>query len=168
MKLIACVNENWGIGSNNDLLYHIKEDMKFFRSKTKDNVIIVGRKTLESFPDSKPLKFRTNIVLTKNSTFQCDDAIVVYSIPMLFQELKDINDKEVYLCGGAEIYSLLYQYCDEALITKVRDDKAFEKSMPNLDEDENWFLAEKSEDFKEDNLTFSFLRYINKSPKNYN
>ena len=76
MILIAAVNNNWGIGAENDLLYHIPRDMKFFRGKTKDNIIIVGRKTLESFPNGAPLKYRDNIVLTRDSSYNANGAVI--------------------------------------------------------------------------------------------
>ena len=163
MKMIAAVNNNWGIGSDNDLLYHISEDMKFFRSKTKDNVIIVGRKTLESFPGGKPLKNRVNIVLTRDKNYSCDDAIIVNDVDSLFIELKKFSDKDIYVCGGGEIYKLLCPFCDTAYITKVFDDMEAKKFMPNLDELTHWELTEESETFNDGNYSFKFCTYTNKS-----
>ncbi len=166
MKLIVAVNNNWGIGKENDLLYHLPTDMKFFRSTTKENVIIIGRKTLESFPNAKPLPYRTNIVLTRDNSYTAEGTIICNNLSELFEELANF-EKEVYVCGGAEIYKLLLPYCDEALVTKIYDDKPAEKFMPNLDEDENWELIKKSEDISENDLTFSFCTYKNKFPITY-
>lgn len=166
MILIAAVNNNWGIGKDNDLLYHIPEDMKFFRSKTKENLIIVGRKTLESFPGGEPLKNRINIVITRNKDYDAKGGIVCTDVKELKNSLKPYTDKEVYICGGEQIYKQFLPYCHTALITKVYDDKACEKYMPNLDEIDNWVLSEKSEDYTDNGLSFCFCTYTNNSPKN--
>ena len=91
MNYIACVDENWGIGKNGDLLFSIKGDMKFFRETTLGKTVVMGRKTLLSFPGSKPLKIRRNIVLTKNRDFSCEGAEIVHSTEELSALLK--NDK---------------------------------------------------------------------------
>ena len=89
MKLIVAVNNSWGIGKGNDLLYHIPTDMKFFRSKTKDNIIIIGRKTLESFPNSKPLPYRTNIVLTRDKSYVAEDTVICNNSAEIFDYIKN-------------------------------------------------------------------------------
>ncbi len=91
MKAIVAVNRNWGIGYKDKLLYRIPEDMKFFRSMTTDKVIVVGRKTLMTFPGAKPLKNRTNIVLTRDNDFEAEGAVVCRSIQELMTELKKYN-----------------------------------------------------------------------------
>lgn len=164
MKLIVAVNKNWGIGSDNDLLYHIPEDMKFFRSKTKDNVIIVGRKTLESFPEGKPLKNRINIVLTTDKNYKKDDTVIVNSVDELFSKLKDYKDKDIYLCGGEQIYKLLYSYCDIAYVTKIEDKKPAQKYMQNIDNESNWEIIEQSEILEDNGLKFKFVTYKNNAP----
>ena len=86
MNLIACVDNNWAIGKNNQLLVRIPADMKFFRETTTGKVVVMGRKTLESFPNGQPLKNRTNIVLTHDKNYQVKDAIIVYSMDELQQK----------------------------------------------------------------------------------
>ncbi len=167
MKLIAAVNNNWGIGKNNDLLYHIPSDMKFFRSKTKDNVIIIGRKTLESFPGGMPLKNRVNIVLTRDKSYKCADTVIVHSIEDIAEEIKKYSDKEIYLCGGEAIYGLLFPYCNEAYITKVQDGSNCDKYMVNLDLHPDWFKSEESDLYEEDGFKFFFCTYINKNVKEF-
>lgn len=163
MKLIAAVNNEWGIGKNNDLLYHIPEDMKFFRAKTKDNIIIIGRKTLESFPGGKPLKNRVNIVMTRDLNYKCEEAVVVHSVEEIADAAKKYAGKEIYLCGGEKIYKLLLPYCEEAFITKVYDSCECEKFMVNLDEKSDWYLSEKSNIFEDSGYKFSFCTYKNKN-----
>ena len=164
MILIAAVNNNWGIGAGNDLLYHIPRDMKFFRGKTKDNIIIVGRKTLESFPNGAPLKYRDNIVLTRDSSYNANGAVICNDIEAVSDYINSHTDKEVYVCGGAEIYSLLLPYCSLAYITTIDDDKQAEKFMPNLDVEKNWVLYETSEEFDENGYKFRFCTYKNTNP----
>ena len=80
MNLIVNADKNWGIGKNNELLVHIPNDMKMFRQMTTGKVVVMGRKTLESFPNGLPLKNRTNIVLTKDKKYKVKDAIIVHRI----------------------------------------------------------------------------------------
>ena len=88
MNIIAAVDKNWAIGKNNELLVRIPMDQKFFRETTTGKVVVMGRKTLESFPNGLPLKNRTNIVLTHNPAYQVKDAIVVHSMEELHRELE--------------------------------------------------------------------------------
>lgn len=164
MILIAAVNNSWGIGAGNDLLYHIPRDMKFFRGKTKDNIIIIGRKTLESFPNGAPLKYRDNIVLTRDSSYRAEGAVICNNISAVSDYIGSHKDKEVFVCGGAEIYRLLLPYCSLAYITKIYDDKQAEKFMPNLDIENGWVLEETSEEYNEDGYSFRFCTYKNTNP----
>ena len=88
MNLIAAVDKNWAIGKNNELLVSIPNDMKMFRQMTTGKVVVMGRKTLESFPNGLPLKNRVNIVLTKNQNYQVKGAIIVHSVEEVLEELK--------------------------------------------------------------------------------
>ena len=165
MKLIVAVNNNWGIGKGNDLLYHLPSDMKFFRSTTKDNIIVIGRKTLESFPNAKPLPYRTNVVLTRDTTYTAEGTVILNNPDDVIQYAKNNSDRETYICGGEEIYKLFLPFCTEALVTKVDDACEAEKFMPNLDNDKNWELCVKSETINENGLDFCFCTYTNKNYK---
>ncbi len=157
MKLIVAVSENWGIGKDNDLLFSIPTDMKFFRETTKGHTVVMGRKTLESFPGGKPLKNRLNIVLSKNLP-QGEGYTVVRGVDELMEVLKGIDD-EVFIIGGASVYKLLLPYADTALVTKVSAVVPADSFMPNLDEDDNWILENKSEPVSENGVEFSFCTY---------
>ena len=90
MNLIVAVDENWAIGCKNDLLVRIPADHKFFREETTGKVVVLGRKTLETFPQGLPLKNRTNIILSSNPNFTVKDAIVVHNVEeLLFRLLKN-------------------------------------------------------------------------------
>ena len=91
MNIIVAADKNWGIGKDNKLLVSIPADMKFFRETTTGNVVVMGRKTLESFPGGLPLKRRTNIVLTKDVNYQVKDAVLVHSVEELLEELEKIR-----------------------------------------------------------------------------
>ncbi len=158
MNLIVAVDKNWAIGKNNKLLVSIPADMKFFRETTMGNVVVMGRKTLESFPGGQPLKKRINIVLTKDKNYKVKDAIVVNSIEELLEELKKYNSESIYVIGGESIYRLL-PYCDMAHITKI--DHAYEADtfLPNLDEDKEWELTGVSEEMTYFDLEYVFARY---------
>ena len=119
MNIIAAVDKNWAIGKNNELLVRIPMDQKFFRETTTGKVVVMGRKTLESFPNGLPLKNRTNIVLTHNLAYQVKDAIVVHSMEELHRELEKYDTNDVYVIGGQKIYEQLLDECDVAHITKT-------------------------------------------------
>ena len=103
MNLIVAVDKNWAIGKDNKLLVSIPDDMKFFRETTSGKVVVMGRKTLESFPNGKPLKNRVNIVLTRDESYQVKDAIVVHSKEELDKELAKYNSDDIFVIGGESI-----------------------------------------------------------------
>ena len=162
MHLIAAVDKNWAIGKDNKLLVSIPDDMKFFRETTKGHVVVMGRKTLESFPNGLPLKNRTNIVLTSDKSYNAHGAIVASSAEELKQELIKYDSDDIYVIGGASIYNLLVDECDEAHITYI--DYAYDADtfFPNLDKRDNWVIAEESEDQTYYDLEFYFRRYVRK------
>ena len=102
MNLIVAADKNWGIGKDNKLLVSIPSDMKFFRQETMGKVVVMGRKTLESFPNGLPLKNRTNVVLTSDKNYQVKDAVIVHSIDEVLEELKKYDDNEIYVIGGGK------------------------------------------------------------------
>ena len=109
MNLIAAVDNNWAIGKNNQLLVRIPMDQKFFREMTTGKVVVMGRKTLESFPNSRPLKNRTNIVITGNKDYQVKGAVVVHSIEEALKEVEKYPAQDVYCIGGDSIYRQMPQ-----------------------------------------------------------
>ena len=114
MNLIAAVDANWAIGYKNKLLVSIPDDMKFFRQTTTGKVVVMGRKTLESFANGQPLKNRVNIVLTSAKNYKVKGAIVVHDLDELHKELEQYNSEDVYVIGGESIYRQLLDECDVA------------------------------------------------------
>ena len=159
MNIIVAVDKNWAIGKDNKLLVSIPADMKMFRQETTGKVVVMGRKTLESFPNGLPLKNRTNIVLTGNKDYNVKDAIIVHTVEELLEEIKKYPSEEVYCIGGDSVYKQLLPYCDTAHVTKI--DFAYEADsyFPNLDEKEEWEITADSEEQTYFDLEYSFMKY---------
>ena len=158
MKLIVAVDKNWAIGKNNKLMWSIPADMKFFRETTQGNVVIMGRKTLESFPQGQPLKNRVNIVISRKPDYQVKGAVVVHSVEEAVEESKKYEG-EVFVIGGESIYRAMLPYCDTALVTKI--DHAFDADtyFPSLDQDDEWQMTKISEEQTCFDLEFTFTKY---------
>ena len=159
MNLIVNVDSNWAIGYRGKLLVSIPEDMKFFRSETTGKVVVLGRKTLDTFPGGQPLKNRTNIILTRNPNYQVKGAIICHSVEEVLEELKKYNSEDVYIIGGDSIYKEFLPYCDVAHVT--RTDRVYDADawFPNLEEDPAWVLTGESEEKTYFDLEFRFCRY---------
>ena len=159
MNLIVNVDKNWAIGLGSKLLVRIPQDMKYFRSMTTGHVVVMGRKTLESFPESKPLPNRVNIVLTRDQSYQAPGALVVHSMEELKEELKKYSGEEIFVIGGGQIYRELLPLCDKAYVTKV--DRAFDADVyfPDLDQDPQWKMTKVSEEQTYFDLEYVFAVY---------
>ena len=162
MNLIVAVDENWAIGYKNELLIRIPADMKMFRQETTGKVVVLGRKTLETFPGGQPLKNRTNIILSTNKDYNVKDATVVHSIDELLEELKNYADEDIYIIGGETIYRQLLPYCNVAHITKI--DRSYEADafFTNLDENPDWEVTAESDEQSYFDTTYSFVKYERK------
>ena len=162
MNLIVAVDSNWAIGNKNQLLIRIPNDHKHFREETTSKVVVLGRKTLETFPQGMPLKNRTNIILSTNSSYQVKDALVVHSVEELLEELKKYADEDIYIIGGDSVYKQMLPYCDVAYVTKI--DHAYEADayFPNLDADEDWEITGESDEQTYFDIAYTFLKYERK------
>jgi dihydrofolate reductase len=119
ISIIAAIGKNRELGKDNKLLWHIPEDMKRFKELTTGNVVIMGRKTYESLPESfRPLPKRTNIVITRDKNYSDRGVIVSNSIEAAINEAKKL-DKETFIIGGAQIYSQSIKYADKLYLTLV-------------------------------------------------
>lgn len=157
---IAAVSENWGIGKNNDLLFNIPEDKKFFRRTTLGHTVVMGRKTLQSLPNGKPFKDRNNIILSRDSSFTCEGAEICESIEEVLELIKD--KEKVFIVGGGEIYRDMLPYCDNAIITKVDAKPDADVFFPDLDSDPSWLLMNTSADNEFEGLVFRYCIYEKK------
>ena len=158
MNLIVVVDNKWGIGKNNNLLFSLKKDMAFFRQTTTGKVVVMGAKTFQTFPNGA-LPNRVNIVLDHQGNNH-DGATTVTTVEDLFALLQNYNTDDVFVIGGATVYKLLLNHCQTAYVTKVQADGDAEVFFPNLDEMESWQLVETSEDVQDGNYTINFCKYV--------
>lgn len=163
MNLIVAVDKNWGIGMENKLLVSIPADMKFFRETTTGKVVVMGRKTLESFPNGLPLKNRINIVLTQKTDYKAKDAVIVHSEKELLEELKKYNSEDIFVIGGESVYRMLLPYCHIAHVTKINHGFDADTFFPNLDEMPDWKITETSDEQTYFDLEYEFIKYQRKS-----
>lgn len=162
MNLIVAVDENWAIGNKDELLVRIPADHKNFRQETTGKVIVLGRKTLETFPQGLPLKNRINIIMSTNPAYKVKDAIVVHNVEELLEELKKYDTEDIYIVGGESVYRQMLPYCDVAHVTKI--DHAYEADayFPNLDEIDDWKITADSEEQTYFDIAYEFVKYERK------
>lgn len=159
--------EDWGLGYKGDLIFHIKEDMEFFKSTTMGKVIIYGRNTLMGFKDNKPLEGRTNIILSTNPKFKVKGATVVHSEEELLEECKKYNEEDLFVIGGAHVYKVLLNHINTFYVTKVMSmlgkEYLYDASMYNLDYyNKIWkeeVIKDIRKDYKDDTLWLRFSIY---------
>ena len=163
MKAIVVVDNRWGIGAKNDLLFSLKEDMRHFRTLTTDKVVTMGYNTLLSFPGGKPLPKRVNIVLAPEGV-EREDCIVTHTLPQLAKALQAYPSEDVFVIGGAMFYHTMLPYCDTVYVTKVDADGGAAVFFDNLDQMDNWTLAEVGEPIQDNGQTIRFCTYCNLSP----
>lgn len=160
MNLIVCADRNWAIGNNNKLLVSIPKDMKSFREMTTGKVIVLGRKTLATFPGGRPLDSRTNIIMSRDKDYTVDGATVVHSVDELLDELKKYDTQDVFICGGESIYKELLPYCDTAHVTRVDHIYDADAYFPDLDKSDEWEIDVESDEEVYFDVTYSFVKYV--------
>lgn len=158
MNLIVAVDKNWAIGKDNRMMWSIPADMKFFRETTKGNIVIMGRKTLESFPQGQPLKDRVNIVITENCDYKVKGAVIVHSVEEALKEAEN-HDGDVYVIGGESVYRAMLPLCNTAFITKINHAYDADTYFPNLDENDEWRMTKISEEQTCFDLEYYFTVY---------
>lgn len=166
MNLIVAVDNNWGIGYQNQLLVRIPADHRFFRDETLHKAVIMGRKTLETFPAGQPLKQRLNVILSRDPNFKIKDAHIVHSIEEALKAVQDYKSEDIYIIGGASVYQQMLEYCDVAHVTKIDYEYVADTYFPNLDQDKNWIITGESDEQTYHDLTYTFYRYERKKKSN--
>ena len=160
---IVHADREWGIGKGNDMMFSLPADMKFFRTTTMGHTVVMGGNTLRSFPGQKPLKNRTNIVLSRGTVR--DDCVIVRSYDELKTEMKKRKDEDIYVIGGGAIYKELLPYCHGALVTKVDAVGGAEVFFPNLDKHPDFVCVDEGEPIDDNGYTIRFTTYQNKNVK---
>lgn len=159
MKLILAVDENWGIGKDNKMLFHIKKDLNHFKDTTYGNIVIMGRNTYESIGQALP--GRKNIVLTRNPDYKAKNVEVFNNPDDVLAYIKD-SKKEIFVIGGAEVVDIFLPYIDEAIITKIKAEKDADTYLHNFDQDKDFELINKTQDYEENGIHFSYVTYRRK------
>jgi dihydrofolate reductase len=165
IALIVAMDESRGIGKNNDLMWHLPDDMKFFKEMTSGQIVVMGRKNYDSIPERyRPLPNRENIILTRNTTFKAKDCKV-------FNELQEAlnyyqhDDRTIFIIGGGEIYKLAIEAkkIDEMYITHVSGDFGADTFFPKVNLDE-WNSSEisKHEQDEKHEVGFTIVKYSKK------
>ena len=155
MNVIVAVDANWAIGKGGDQLVYIPEDLKHFKELTMGHPVILGRRTMATFPGGRPLKGRRNLVLSRDPDFRPEGAEVYPDLAPLLAAAPE----DAFVVGGASVYRALLDRCDTAYVTKIG--RAYEADcwFPNLDEDPAWTLAEESEPMEYEGITFRYTVY---------
>lgn len=165
ISILNC-DKKYGIGKRNGLLFSLPKDMKFFRETTLNHVVCMGENTLLSFPNSKPLKNRTNIVLSQDSTHNYEGVINVHTFDEFLKAIKEQEKNDVvFIIGGASIYRQTLPYVDQVYLTKVNADGGAEVFFVNLDEEKDFSLIKESEPEMDGDLEIKFTVYQNNSKK---
>ena len=167
MNIVAAVDNNWAIGNKGELLVSIPNDQKSFRLLTTGKVVVLGRKTLDTFPQKQPLPNRTNIILSRDKNFKVKGAVVVNSVDELMEYLKPYKSEDINIIGGESIYEQLLPYCDTAHITAIDYEYEADTYLKNLDEDPEWVKTADSDEITYFDLSYSFVKYerVKKSKK---
>lgn len=137
ISLVVAASSNNAIGKNNQLLWHLPNDLKFFKNTTWGSVVIMGRKTFESV--NKPLPGRLNIVITRQASWQNEGIIKVGSLTAAIQYAEQENFKEIFIVGGGEIYKEALPLADRIYMTRVHAEIDGDTFFPQINEEE-WQL----------------------------
>lgn len=155
MKLIVAVDRNWAIGYRGELLARVSADLKRFKTLTLGHPVLLGRKTLATFPGGRPLTGRENFILSTDPDFRVEGAVVLRSV----EEARARCPEDTFVIGGAQIYRALLNGCDTAYVTKLDADFPADTWFPNLDALPGWGIAEEEGPFAEDSLAFRYVTY---------
>ena len=155
MNLIAAVDQNWAIGKNGDQLCYIPADLKRFQALTTGHAVILGRKTLATFPGGRPLKNRRNLVLSRNPDFAPEGAEVFRDLDSLLAAAP----ADAFVIGGESVYRALLAHCDRAYITKIHRAWPADAYFPDLAAGPAWAVTQEGEALEQDGLTFRYVTY---------
>ena len=156
MKIILAVDKNWGIGKDGHMLFHIKRDLRHFKSHTLGNICIMGRKTYESMGGALP--HRENIVLSRNKDYKAEGAKVFTDYRDVLAYVRERRE-EVFVIGGEKIVEIFLEYCDEAIITKIYEEKEADSFLHKFDQYDDWSQSEESDIMEENGVSFRYVRY---------
>ena len=155
MNVIVAVDENWGIGKDGDQLVYLSQDLKRFKALTTGHPVILGRKTMATFPGGRPLKGRRNLILSRNPDFAPEGAEVFCEV----QPMLDAAGEDAFVIGGESVYRALLDRCGTAYVTKILAQYPADRYFPDLDADPRWESVEESELLEENGVRFRYVTY---------
>ena len=158
MYLIAAADQNWAIGCQNKLLARLSPDLKRFKALTLGHPVLLGRKTLETFPGGKPLPGRQNYILSTNPDYRVENALVLHSL----EEARAVCPTNTFVIGGAQVYRAALDWCDTAYITKIHASFAADAWMPDLDALPEWELTGEEPPLEDGGIVFHYAAYRRK------
>lgn len=154
MKAIVAADQRWGIGREGALLCPIRADLRRFKELTMGHPVILGRKTLATFPGGRPLKGRENYVLSRDPGLAIEGAAVLHSI-----EEAAACPGDSFVIGGESVYRALLDRCDTVYVTKIMSTFEADAFFPDLDADPAWEAAETGEELEEGGVRFRYITY---------
>lgn len=166
MNIIVAVDDNWGIGKNNSLLFRLPQDLAHFKQITTGNIVVMGSNTLKSLPKARPLPDRINIVLWPDGE-DVDGAIVVRSLEELFEKLGKFQTDNIFIIGGAMLYKTMLPYCEKAYVTKVFANGEATLHFENLDINPDWTIDSREDTVEDNGYTIQYYIYINNNIKKF-
>lgn len=158
MNLIVAVDQNWAIGKDGDQLIYIPEDLKRFKALTTGHPVILGRKTLATFPGGRPLKGRRNLILSRDPAFAPEGGEVFPDLDSLLSAAPE----DSFVIGGASVYRALLDRCDTAYITRIDASFPADTYFPDLEQRPEWQLTQVSEPMEHEGICFRYCTYIKK------
>lgn len=156
MNLIVAADQNWAIGKGGDQLCYLKEDLKRFKELTSGHPVILGRKTLATFPGGRPLKNRPNLILSRDPDFSVEGGTVFPDL----ESLLSAAPADSFVIGGGSVYKALLPYCDTAYVTRIAH--AFPDAdtfFPDLDTDPAWQIVSAEAPLEQDGLVYRYVTY---------
>ena len=158
LSAIVAVCDDWGIGLDGGMVVENRDDMRHFVACTTGHAVIMGRRTLESFPGGRPLKNRRNVVLTRSASFSLEGVDVVHSVDEALAAVAD--EDEAWVIGGGQVYELLLPRCRRAVVTRNHCVRPCDTHFPDLDADPAWEVAELREGgVTPEGVAFDFVTY---------
>lgn len=163
MTAIVAVDQNWAIGKDGQLLFHISADLKRFKALTMGHPVILGRKTLATFPKGRPLPGRANLILTKNPAFRVPGMYRAQNPNRVYHSVAALlryAPADSVVIGGESVYRSLLDWCDRVYVTKIMSTvQGADAFFPNLDADPHWCVAETEAPQEENGIRFQYVTY---------
>lgn len=164
INIIVAMSNNFVIGKNNTLPWHLPTDLKYFKDTTNGHTVVMGRKCWESIPENyRPLPNRKNIVLSRNKDYVAKGATVINDLEQILSS-NESNHKQIFIIGGAELYKEAFKYANKLFLTQIFQDVDGDIILEGLNS-KDWCLYEGSEIYEENGFKFRFELYQKNNKK---